>query len=230
MLTESLSLIAVGFSLGLMHALDADHVMAVSALNNQKAGLRRTLRYCANWALGHSGVLIFSGLMLFGLGMSLPESLQYAAEVSVGVLLIGLGLYCFWQFRKQRLSLVKHTHGDVTHVHWHIEGDVNTKGHGKHSHREGHAPVMVGVVHGLAGSAPALALVPAVSQGQFGVAMGYLLVFSIGVMLSMLAFGLGLGSLQKHLKEKHMRLFHWQRNIIAGSSIAIGSFWLYQAI
>ena len=89
MISEPLSLIAVGFSLGLMHALDADHVMAVSALNNQKAGLRRTLGYCSNWALGHSGVLLFSGLLLFGLGLSLPESLQYAAEVSVGVLPAG---------------------------------------------------------------------------------------------------------------------------------------------
>ena len=230
MLTESISLVVIGFSFGLMHALDADHVMAVSALNNQKTGLKTTLGYCANWALGHSGVLIFSGLLLFGLGMNLPESLQYAAEVSVGVLLICIGVYSYWQFRKQRLRLVKHTHDEVTHVHWHIEGDVNAKGHGRASHQGGHAPAMVGVVHGLAGSAPALALVPAVSQGQFVVAMGYLAVFSIGVMLSMLAIGLGLGGLQQRLKEKHTRLFHLQRNIIAGLSIAVGSLWLYQAV
>ena len=89
---------------------------------------------------------------------------------------------------------------------------------------------MVGVVHGLAGSAPALALVPAVAQGQMMSAMLYLLVFSIGVMLSMLVFGLGFGALQRRLKERHARLFNWHRHIIATGSIVIGGYWLHQAL
>ena len=81
----------VGFTLGLLHAFDADHVMAVSALSTEKPSVKRTLRFSANWALGHSGVLIASGLLLFGLGLSLPEPLQIAAEASVGIMLIALG-------------------------------------------------------------------------------------------------------------------------------------------
>lgn len=230
MLSESFSIIAVGFSLGLMHALDADHVMAVSALNNQKTSVKRTILFSAHWAFGHAGVLLCCGLFLFGLGWQLPEVIQQTSEILVGVLLICLGLFCFWQIKKQKLRLHQHSHNNVTHVHWHIEGDVHSEGHGQHSTEKNHAPMMVGVVHGLAGSAPALALVPAVSQGQMAIAMLYLGVFSLGVMLSMLVFGLGLGSAQQYLKQKHLTFFHGLRNIIASTSIVIGSYWLFQAM
>ncbi|MCP5163378.1 MAG: sulfite exporter TauE/SafE family protein [Hahellaceae bacterium] len=230
MITASFSIMAVGFTLGLMHALDADHVMAVSTLSSQKAGVMRTLRFCASWAIGHAGVLVTSGLLLFGLGWQLPASLQHVAELLVGLLLIGLGLYCFWRFRQQKLRLIQHSHDEITHYHWHVEGDVTRRGHRGFPNREGHAPVMVGVVHGLAGSAPALALVPAVSQGQLSWALIYLMVFSCGVMLSMLVFGLGLGTLQKYLKEKHLKWFHWQQHLIAGGSVILGGYWFSQAL
>ena len=230
MLISSLSVVTVGFGLGLMHALDADHVMAVSALGNQKPGKRYILKFCANWALGHAGVLLFSGLLLFGLGMNLPESLQRAAELFVGVLLIGLGLWFYWQFRRQPITVAEHQHGDIKHRHLHIAGDATEHGHGEQNKANSHAPLLVGVVHGLAGSAPALALVPAVAQGQLGMAMAYLLVFSVGVMLSMLVFGFGFGTLQERLQARHIKLFQWHRHVIAALSIAIGGYWLHQAI
>ncbi len=125
MLVSSLSIIGVGFTLGLMHAFDADHVMAVSALSSRKPGFLRTLKFSANWALGHGGVLMLAGLLLFGLGLHIPEQLQYMAEASVGVMLIGLGLVCFWRFRQQHLRLQTHTHvhshGEIVHTHWHLE-------------------------------------------------------------------------------------------------------------
>ena len=108
-----------------MHALDADHVMAVSSLSNSKPGIARTLRFCAHWALGHSGILLVSGLLLFGLGLNIPPTLQSTAEISVGGIMIVLGLWCFYSFRKQALKLVEHTHSDptlgkFTHTHWHV--------------------------------------------------------------------------------------------------------------
>lgn len=234
MLMGSLSIMAVGFGLGLMHALDADHVMAVSALGNQKPGRKRVLSFCANWAVGHSGVLLFSGLLLFGLGLHLPEALQRGAELSVGILLIGLGLWCFWQFRKQPISITEHRHGDIVHRHLHVEGDATDQGHSGVEAAEtdkinGHAPVFVGVIHGLAGSAPALALVPAVAQGQVFNAIAYLIVFSVGVLLSMLVFGFGFGALQERLRQQHIRLFQWHRHGISLCSIVIGGYWLHQA-
>jgi len=220
---ELFSLLSLGFMLGMMHALDADHVMAVSVLSVERPTLGRTLRFSAHWAIGHSGVLLCSGIMLFGLGLAIPESLQRIAEIGVGVLLIVLGLWCFWGFRQRQLSLEQHRHGQVVHRHWHLAGDQHHQGHG----RRGHAPVFVGMLHGLAGSAPAMALIPAVAQGQVGMAFGYLMLFSIGVMLSMVAFGLGWGSLLQRFND---RLLGWSRRLVATSSIIIGSYWLSQAI
>jgi len=223
MTPEIFSLLSLGFMLGMMHALDADHVMAVSVLSVERPTLKRTLRFSAHWAIGHSGVLLYSGIMLFGLGLAIPESLQRMAEIAVGVLLIMLGLWCLWRFRQQRLSLERHRHGQIVHRHWHHAGDQNYQGHG----RRGHAPIFVGMLHGLAGSAPAMALIPAMAQGQIGAALGYLLLFSIGVMLSMIAFGLSWASLLQRLNE---RLLDWNRRLVAISSIIIGSYWLGQAI
>ncbi len=220
---EIYSLLSLGFMLGLMHALDADHVMAVSVLSVGRPSLARTLRFSAQWAVGHGGVLLCSGIMLFGLGLAIPESLQRMAEIGVGVLLIVLGLWCFWGFRQRRLSLDQHRHDQVVHRHWHQAGDQTHRGHGS----GGHAPVFVGMLHGLAGSAPAMALIPAMAQGQMSAAFGYLAIFSFGVMLSMVAFGLGWGSLLQRLNE---RVLDWSRRLVAASSIIIGSYWLSQAV
>lgn len=252
MLTTTLTIMLAGFGLGLLHALDADHVMAISALGNTKPGLARTLRYCLQWAIGHAGVLLISGLCLFGLGLHIPPGLQFVAELAVGVLLIGLGGLFFWQYRQQSLTLSEHSHtlinGDndvdsaanhntvITHRHWTIDQPQQASIADAHprvidsNKRDNHAPVMVGVIHGLAGSAPALALVPAIAQGQIMAAMAYLLVFSVGVMLSMLIFGFGLGAVQTHLQKQYTRLFHWHRHLIASGSIGIGGYWLLQAL
>lgn len=218
----------MGFSLGLMHALDADHVMAVSSLSNNNPGLSRMLKFCLNWAIGHAGVLLLSGMLLFGAGLSIPDEFISVAEFSVGVLLIILGLMYLWRFRKQRLRLSEHSHGKVVHRHWHIEGDQS---HQSASYEEAdaiHTPVLVGVLHGFAGSAPALALVPAVTQGNLLSALGYLLIFSMGVMLSMLLFGFGFGAIQQTIKNKYVLFFQWQRHIIATCSIVVGSYWILQ--
>ena len=220
MLIESLPLLFLGFGLGFMHALDADHVMAVTMLSNQKPGFRRSLFHSAHWALGHGGVLLLAGALLFGLGIMIPEPLQAIAEASVGVLLIVLGFLCFKQFHQDKIRLSAHRHGDVVHTHWHKENQND------HAHK----PVFIGALHGLAGSAPALALIPAVSSGQLSLAMTYLMLFSVGVMMSMLAFGIGFGYMQSFLADRYQRMHHISRHILAAVSVLLGGFWLVQAL
>lgn len=237
MTIEMFSLLVTGLGLGLLHALDADHVMAVSALSNRKPSLKRTLKFSANWALGHGSVLILLGLLFFGLGIALPETIQKLAESSVGVLLIGLGLACFWQFHKEKIVLNKHTHehshGSIEHTHLHVDDHV--KSHDKKLEnsqqvKEAHTPVMVGILHGLAGSAPALALIPAMMQTDLLEATGYLVLFSAGVLFSMVTFGLSFGLVQKKLQQKSVRIFNWSRKVIASAAVGIGFYWLAQAI
>lgn len=235
---STLAVIGAGLSLGLVHAFDADHVMAVSALSSKKPGLKRTLRYSLSWALGHGGVLLLCGLALFGLGLQLPESAVHLAEASVGVLLIGIGLLCFWRFRQQNVQLRAHRHGGLVHTHWHTPGHDRTEqpvGHGDSEAsvarvEDRHGPVLVGVLHGLAGSAPALALVPVVSRGQLGIAVLYLGVFSLGVIVAMVGFGLGFGALQHKLQRFNRRLFQVSRYLVATGSVVLGGYWLAQSL
>lgn len=228
MIFELLPLILLGFSLGLLHALDADHVMAVSALSNQRPSLRQTLYFSANWALGHGGVLLIAGGLLFGLGIAIPQALQQVAEMTVGVVLIALGLYLFWQFRQRAITASTHRHGDITHSHLHDQ--AHTADQAKAASKKAHLPVMVGMLHGLAGSAPALALIPLAGQGDMTTVISYLLCFSLGVMLSMMIFGLGLGSLQQALIKRSQRLFQWSRGLVALTSTLLGTIWFYQAL
>jgi nickel/cobalt exporter len=245
MTIEMLSLLITGLGLGLLHALDADHVMAVSALSNRKPSLRRTLKFSANWAVGHGSVLIVLGLLFFGLGVALPKAIQQIAESSVGILLIFLGLACFWQFHKEKVVLNKHTHehsqGSIEHTHLHVADHAKNhdtdnltnddpKPASPQQVKEAHTPVMVGILHGLAGSAPALALIPAMMQTSLSEAMGYLVLFSGGVLFSMVAFGLSFGLVQQKLQQKSVRIFNCSRKVIAAAAVGIGFYWLSLAL
>lgn len=226
MLIESIPLILLGFSLGLLHALDADHVMAISAMANQKPSMRRTLLFSMNWALGHGGVLLICGVILFGVGLTIPENLQHLAELSVGILMITLGLSFYWRMHTLKVKLTQHKHDGVVHTHWTTDDhQVDTK---VKKSLDKHQPVMIGMLHGLAGSAPALALIPAVASGQLALAITYLLIFSFGVMLSMLVFGLGFSWMQNYLFLHYQRISVVCRHVVALAAIVFGGFWVIQ--
>jgi len=218
------SVLSLGFTLGLIHALDADHIMAVSLLSShtRKLGSKlavvlTTIGYCLKWALGHSVILlIIGGLLLFS-GIQLPESVQTVAEKLVGALLVAMGLMIAWQVWRNRIQLQVHQHGDFSHVHL-IEKDAKN-----HSHK----PVLMGVVHGLAGSAPVLAILPVLGSQQAGIGLLYLSLFSAGVMLSMIVFGLLFGRLQHWLQAFGNRVFQFARLTLALTSIGFGGYWLF---
>ena len=226
MLTSSFSILMAGFSLGLLHALDADHVMAVSTLSSRKPGLLNSFKHSAQWALGHAGMLVMIGMLLFGLGVSIPETFQHMAEASVGVLLMVMGVWCFWHFKKNPLQLKTHRHGDVVHSHLCLSDEKDSD----HVKSAKHAPVLIGMLHGLAGSAPALALVPIVMQGQLSVAVTYLVVFSLGVLISMVMFGAMLGQLQVKLQNFNVKMYQASRYLIASASVILGGVWLSQSL
>lgn len=215
------ALLTLGFGLGLLHAFDADHIMAVSAMASRQPRLRQNLAYAIRWSLGHGGVLLLLGVLVSVAGIQLPESVLALFEALVGVLLIGLGVWLLLSIRRQRLMLVPHSHGETWHVHLQDKRP--------HTESSAHTPVMVGLVHGLAGSAPVLALLPAIQQGQTLVATAYLALFGLGMLLSMTLFGYGLTYLQHGLLHWNERLFQLFRQTLGGATIAFGGYWLYAA-
>ncbi len=210
-----LNILALAFTLGMLHALDADHIMAISSLIGQRPGLLISLRFCSRWALGHGSALLLMGMLVLLLGLTIPPSLSDIFESLVGVLLSGLGAWVLWQITRHQLHLHFHQHAEqVPHAHWHKRQDVG------HSHE--HGALFIGVLHGLAGSAPLLALIPITQMKSPWMGLLYLLIFAVGVLATMLLFGGLLGTAITRLRQFSDRLLTALRTVIAFATIAVG--------
>jgi ABC-type nickel/cobalt efflux system permease component RcnA len=213
------AILALSFFLGLVHAFDADHIVAVSSLASRKRGWKSGIFYAFKWALGHGGILLLAAIAALYFRWQLPESISYSAEKFVGIILIVSGLSIFWSLYQQQVQLKVHRHGDVVHAHLATADKPN-----KHDH----TPVLVGIVHGLAGSAPALALIPATLYRP-SLGLAYVLIFSLGVLAGMVTFGMLLSHSQRFLLRRSPTLFNGSRALLGVGATALGVLWLSAA-
>ena len=217
---DTFSLLALAFGLGLLHALDADHVMAVTGLAATQSKTEQCLRFCRQWALGHGAAMLLIGSAVVLLGLAIPESLSAHAESLVGAVLIGLALWVFYDLYRRRLHLQFHQHGELPqHAHW---LQKNTSSHSGKPHGDDHSALLVGLLHGTAGAAPFLLLLPLSSQISPFVSFGYILIFCTGVVCAMLLFGGLLGHLYDFLGRHGARMINGLRAVVALSSLAFG--------
>lgn len=172
-----LSILGLGLLLGLKHALDADHVVAVSTITSQTKSLKKAARIGAFWGLGHTTTLLIAGVIVLALDLTIPRRLGLGFEFIVGIMLVILGVRVLVRLRKDKLHLHRHEHdGDAhTHLHAHAEGPT---------HQHSHMSFAVGMVHGLAGSAALMLLVLATVR-SLPVGILYILIFGIGTMIGM---------------------------------------------
>lgn len=218
------TMLSLAFGLGMLHALDADHIVAVSGLASSRATFRDTLRFCLRWSLGHGLTLLLIGMAVLVLGMAIPAALSRFAEEAVGFVLIAIGLYVLWDLLRHRAHIHFHAHnGFARHAHWHRHGDDRV------SHRHQHSAVMVGMLHGTAGSAPLLALLPLSAQSHPWYGVAYLLTFGVGVLLSMLLFGGVLGAVFRGLAACGGWLIRALRIAVAFGSIGFGGYLVHSA-
>lgn len=196
--------------LGLRHALDPDHLVAVSTLvagEPDRPGRRATL-LGLSWGLGHATTLFLAGIPAIAVGARLPGGVQRGAEVAVGLVIMALALRLIVRWRAGRFHAHAHSHGGVVHRHLHRHAE----GH-EHEHRHETEPLRsplqafaVGVVHGVAGSAAVVLLLLA-SIGDTREAVLALFLFALGTAASMAALsaavGLALarGSVQRRLQR-----------------------------
>lgn len=225
---DILPILLLGLGLGMLHALDADHVMAMSMLNANKPSVARSVFFSVYWALGHGFMVMLMATLLFYLGFKMPDSWGQLAEIAIGSLLIVMGLWLLINFKREKMRLQQHRHGNIVHRHWHDHQHIAAPK--KNNGLNAHQPVMVGLLHGVAGSAPAIALIPALAYGEINLMIGYLLIFSIGVMLAMLGVGLGLRYCQHVLSQHYQPVYKYYRHAIAFSSVSVGGFWLIQVL
>lgn len=202
------SILGVGFLLGLRHALDADHLVAVSTLLADQRGIRRAAVAGAMWGAGHTFALLVAGCAMVFLEIRLSDRVAQIAELGVALMLIGLGVRVLWKLRRGALlHLHAHQHGSRTHLHPHLHAASGSHEHEPdpvlHHQRVRKSPItfLVGVVHGLAGSAGLMLIVLATLPTHLEAVL-YILMFgfgSVGGMMLMstfiaIPFGMAAGS------------------------------------
>src|SRR5690554_5493586 len=201
MTPEIILLLALGAGGGLLHALDADHILAVSTVAvSGDASRRRILRTAFNWALGHGLSLALVTLVVLGFGLAVPETLSSAAELLVGAILVAVGLSLLRGLWRGELRFSAHRHSGLpTHVHLHDAAHLPAS-----DRRDAgdHRPVLIGIIHGIAGSAPLIALLPLVIKAEFVLAGLYILLFTLCVAAAMCLFGGLLGALVSDLQSR----------------------------
>ena len=183
-----LGILGLGFLLGMQHALEADHVAAVSSIAARRTDVGDIVKHGLTWGLGHTLTLFVVAGAALGLGRAIPEHLARPIEGAVGIMLVGLGAHVLWRLWRDRVHFHRHSHGDGTvHVHAHSHaGETLAHARAPHAHVHGFRwrTLLVGLMHGMAGSAALLVL--AVSQASsVGVGLGYVALFGIGSMLGM---------------------------------------------
>jgi ABC-type nickel/cobalt efflux system permease component RcnA len=180
------SFLLLGFVLGLRHALDPDHVVAVSNLASSGTSAPKAARIGLLWGTGHALVLFVLGFLWIVLNIHIPEYLSQWFESLVGLILIVLGLSTLWRFLKKKVHIHMHEHDGKKHIHFHTHSDGDDH---CHSHKgtflleKGWVPFVIGMFHGAAGSAAILFLTFSVVPGHL--VFWYLAVFSIGPIISM---------------------------------------------
>jgi hypothetical protein len=220
-----LATLVLAFGLGLLHALDADHVIAVSTLASRRPGLRQALGFCARWAVGHAASVLALGAAVLLAGSHLPPQIGEHADRVVGLVLIGLGVWVFWDLRRRRLHVHAHAHDGLpghVHVHWHRHDD-RVHRYEPEGHAHDHGALLVGVLHGVAGSAPVIALVPLARMATPAWGIVYLAVFSLGVLASMTIVGGLIGVCFERLDRIGPGFFATLRALVAVASIGVGS-------
>lgn len=203
-MTQLLALAGFGFLLGMRHATDADHVIAVTTILNRSRRFVHTTLIGALWGMGHTITVLIVGVAIIVFNVVIPPPVGLAMEFAVALMLILLGILNLTGGLRsitERLTPPAPMHGHPhEHVHAHDETD-DEHAHG-HAHLHGHGrddrldlvqtfgwyqlirPVAVGLVHGLAGSA-AIALLVLATIEDTGSALAYLVVFCVGVAAGM---------------------------------------------
>ena len=183
-------IIFLGLLLGMQHALEADHLAALASLTAESRSRRRIIRHGVVWGLGHMATLsAVAGAVLLSRRMVDP-SLAHWLEVAVGVMLILLGGNVIYRLIHERIHVHVHRHDDgAVHIHAHSHAGED-RPHGEIQHEHVHRPgfpvrsLLVGMMHGLAGSAALVVLAATALQSPLE-GLGYVLVFGLGSVLGM---------------------------------------------
>lgn len=223
----TLAILLTGFLLGLYHAVEADHLAAVSTIVAERKNILSSVFIGGFWGVGHTLTLLLVGVLVVFLKLQIPAALEARLEAAVGVMLVLLGVNALRKLpRTAEIHVHTHEHEGRRHTHIHTHRD-GAEEETHHFARFSPRSVLVGMVHGLAGSAALMLLIiPAV--GSTAAALLYILVFGIGSIGGMMLMSLLIG-LPIHLTAG--RFTRLNRTILAAAglfSLGLGIFVVYE--
>ena len=245
-----LSIVAVGFFLGMRHATDPDHVIAVTTIVSRQRNLLKAAMTGIFWGIGHTLTIFVVGTIIILFDVVIPARIGLSMELSVGLMLIVLGVMNIASFMRSARAITPqdseivhrhpHSHGDYVHSHAH--------GHSPDAHPHSHPqtpltwldrlfgriglyqqlrPLVVGIVHGLAGSAAvALLILTTIRNPHWAIA--YLLVFGAGTVGGMMLITMSIASAFNFFGKKQEK-FSQRLGLASGLvSLAFGVVLAYQ--
>ena len=226
---STFALLGIGLLFGLKHATEVDHVVAVSTIVSRHRNVWRSAIVGALWGAGHTAALLVTGVFVLSLRVAIPERVSNWLEFCVALMIIGLGATALWRALRNRgdVHVHEHSHDGVSHAHVHFH-DQQTRHEAQRTHthavsRVGLKPILIGAVHGLAGSG-ALTLLILTQIESTWQGLLYLAVFGIGSIAGMLLMS-GLIGLPFALTSGRLTPIHQSLQTAAAVfSIAFG-FW-----
>ena len=229
----STDMIALGTALmlGCLHALEVDHMVAVTTFVSRRPTPGAALRFGLRWGLGHSAAVLAAGGLLIATGLRWPTRFDAWGEVLVGLMLAGLGIWALVSARKLHLHSAEE-HGGHAHLHVHGHRAPHDHPHdpsvpAQHPHDHG-GIALVGLLHGLAGTTGVVALVPVTMMDRVALGLGYLTCFGVGVTAGMTAFALAAAGAMRSTR----RSLVWGRRavqLVGATGIAVGAWWIVTA-
>ena len=217
--SSPLAILGFGFVLGLRHALDVDHLAAVSTIASQRQSVWRSSLVGVAWGIGHTTSLLAVAIAVVGLHAEIAPWVEQGLELCVAVMLIVLGARLLaGLLRGDALHAHAHSHAGRPHLHphWHRDSG-STHDHGP-SHRR---PFAIGLVHGLAGSGGLMLAVAATIPDPF-LAIAYVVIFGLGSIGGMAIMSMLFAIPSLVTTRRFAGAERWLRAGAAVASVAVG--------
>ncbi len=232
------TLLGLGFLLGMRHALEADHAAAVASLATQSRSLIQTMRQGIVWGFGHTVTLFLFGSVVLIVGEVIPERFADGLECAVGFMLVGLGLDVLRRMRNEGIHFHLHQHSEEAphfHAHAHAPHTLHTEENHHHPHPQGfpYRAFIVGLMHGMAGSA-ALILLTLNTVMTPSMAFVYILMFGLGSILGMGILSVVIAIPLWYSTHSMTWIHHSLQGVVGTSTVVLGVYiitqhthWLY---
>lgn len=224
---STLGILGFGFLIGLKHATEADHLAAVSTIVSERKSLWSSAVIGGFWGLGHTISLFLAGVFVLLLNFQISERTERILEFGVGIMLLLLGLNVLRKLLQGgNLHFHAHEHGDHAHAHPHIHTHADEK-ETHHGFSFSPRSVIIGMIHGLAGSAGLmLLLIPTIDSKIVGLL--YIIIFGVGSIAGMMIMSFLVG-LPFHFTANRLNRLNYVLQSIAGLiSIGLGLFIIYE--